>query len=91
VCVCVCVFTHQGQKRALGPLKVELHAAVSCLARIWEPILGSSEEQKVLLTTEPSFQIFIFEARFHVTWGGLELAEAGFELLLFLLLPLLKS
>lgn len=45
---------HRGQKRALGPLGLELQMLVELTCRCWDLNLGPLEEQLVLLTVEPS-------------------------------------
>lgn len=52
---CACS-THEGQKGALEPLKLELQLCESS-PRSWELNPGPQQGQSEILTTEPSFQI----------------------------------
>lgn len=60
VCTCtMCMlFTHEGQKREVDSLELELQRVLSYS---WDFKLGPWEEQQVLATTEPSLQPQITE------------------------------
>lgn len=57
--MCIWEPAHEGrypqrQKRALGPLELELQAIGSYLMWVWEPNFSPLKEEQVLLTTQPS-------------------------------------
>ena len=54
-CGCKCS-AHKGQKRATDHTELELQAVVNRSTRVLETQTGPSEEQQMLLATEPSLQ-----------------------------------
>lgn len=70
MCVCKAVYVHMSvsahefQKKGMDPLELELQALWAVWCGTWELNLSSSEEQQVLLNTEPSLEPLILPFKF---------------------------